>query len=35
MKIISGGHIGADRGGLDVVINHGGKCPKGRNAEAS
>lgn len=36
-KIISGGQIGADRGGLDAAltlgISHGGWCPKGRKAE--
>lgn len=37
MKIISGGQTGADRGGLDAAIElgieHGGWCPKGRKAE--
>lgn len=37
MKIISGGQTGADRGGLDAAIelgiNYGGKCPRGRKAE--
>ena len=36
-KIISGGQIGADRGGLDAAIHcdlpHGGWCPRGRKAE--
>ncbi len=36
-KIISGGQTGADRGGLDAAIElglqHGGFCPKGRRAE--
>lgn len=36
-KIISGGQTGADRGGLDAAIElgieHGGWCPKGRRAE--
>ena len=37
MKIVSGGQTGADRGGLDAAIElgleHGGWCPKGRRAE--
>ena len=37
LKIISGGQTGADRGGLDAAmdlgIEHGGWCPKGRRAE--
>lgn len=37
MKIISGAQTGADRGGLDAAIelgiDHGGWCPKGRRAE--
>lgn len=37
MKIISGGQTGADRGGLDAAIElgieHGGSCPRGRKAE--
>lgn len=36
-RIISGGQTGADRGGLDAAIElgieHGGTCPKGRTAE--
>ena len=36
-RIISGGQTGADRGGLDAAIElgieHGGHCPKGRVAE--
>jgi hypothetical protein len=36
-RIISGGQTGADRGGLDAAIQlgleHGGWCPKGRRAE--
>lgn len=37
MRIISGGQTGADRGGLDAAIElgieHGGSCPRGRKAE--
>jgi len=37
IKIISGGQTGADRGGLDAAIElgleHGGACPRGRLAE--
>ncbi len=36
-KIVSGGQTGADRGGLDAAIelglDHGGWCPRGRRAE--
>lgn len=36
-KIVSGGQTGVDRAGLDVAIqlgiDHGGWCPKGRRAE--
>jgi hypothetical protein len=36
-KVISGGQTGADRGGLDAAIqlgiDHGGACPKGRRSE--
>jgi len=36
-RIVSGGQTGADRGGLDAAIevgvDHGGWCPKGRRAE--
>ena len=36
-RIVSGGQTGADRGGLDAAIDlgleHGGFCPKGRRAE--
>lgn len=37
MRIVSGGQTGADRGGLDAAIeldiDHGGWCPRGRKAE--
>src|SRR5262245_13719317 len=37
MRIISGGQTGADRGALDAAIElgieHGGACPRGRRAE--
>lgn len=37
MKIVSGGQTGADRGALDAAIElgleHGGWCPRGRQAE--
>lgn len=37
MKVISGGQTGADRGGLEAAIDlgleHGGWCPRGRRAE--
>lgn len=37
IKIISGGQVGADRGGLDFALQYGlemgGWCPKGRMAE--
>jgi hypothetical protein len=36
-RIVSGGQTGADRGGLDAAIelglDHGGHCPRGRRAE--
>lgn len=36
-RIVSGGQTGADRGGLDAAIElgieHGGWCPRGRRAE--
>jgi hypothetical protein len=36
-RVISGGRTGADRGGLDAAIelglDHGGFCPRGRRAE--
>ena len=36
-KIVSGGQTGADRGGLEAAIalglEHGGWCPRGRQAE--